>query len=293
MFYKRNASILFVITILFSGLCIVGGLATAALAEEVKIGSGAAAIENIFNKITDPMEKANGVKLVISSSAPVLAFKDLDACTIDAAVGGITLSDWMAMMEKERYAIPDKTVYRSWPIGKDAVKVMMNKDVTVSALSKEQLTAIFTGKTRNWSEVGGPDLPVVVILGSKIPGTQSVFQKQIMGDAAYTQKAVEGTTAEDLKARVISTSGAICLGALAQIDETINAPAIPAIERPITLITRKAPSAGLQKMLDYISGAGQVYIVSAVASAAPIVINFSHVVMRIRQKRRWPTNSRN
>lgn len=278
MFYKRNTSILFVITILFSGLCIVGGLATAALAEEVKIGSGAAAIENIFNKITNPMEKANGVKLVISSSGPVQAFKDLDAGTIDAAVGGITLSDWMEMMEKERYAIPDKTVYRSWPIGKDAVKVMMNKDVTVSALSKEQLTAIFTGKTRNWSEVGGPDLPVVVILGSKIPGTQSVFQKQIMGDAAYTQKAVEGTTAEDLKARVISTSGAICLGALAQIDETINAPAIPAIERPITLITRKAPSAGLQKMLDYISGAGQVYIVSAVASAAPIVINFSHVV---------------
>lgn len=277
MFYNRNATILFVIAILFSGLCCISGITSTALAEEVKIGTGAAATENIFNKIMVPMEKANGVKLVIMSSGPVQAFKDMDAGIIDAAVGGVILPDWMAMMEKEGYAIPDKTLYHAWSIGKDAIKVFTNKDVTVSALSKEQLTAIFTGKTKNWSEVGGPDMPVVVIVGSKIPGTQSVFQKQIMGDAAYTQNAVEGTTAEDLKARVIATPGAICLGALAQVDETINAPAIPVIERPIMLITKGAPSAGLQKMLDYISGDGQQFIVAAV-STPPIVINFSHVV---------------
>lgn len=278
MLYNRNASIFYQIFYLFVSLCIVGGTVSSACAEEVKIGSGAAAIENIFNKIIGPMENANGVKLVVSSSGPVQAFKDLDTGNIEAAVGGITLSDWMVMMEKEGYAIPDKTVFKSWNIGKDAIKVLTNKDVSVSSLSQEQLTSIFTGKTKNWSEVGGPDLAVVVILGSKIPGTQSVFQNQIMGSAAYTQNAVEGSTAEDVKARVISTSGGVCLGTLAQIDGTVNAPGIPAIERPITLITKNAPSAGLQKVLDYINGPGQDYIVTAVAEAPPIVINFSHTV---------------
>ena len=243
-----------------AALMILGGVTGTALAEEVKIGTGAAATENIFNKIKDPMEKANGVKLTVISGGPVQALKDLDAGTVDGAVAGMTFPDWMAMMEKEKYAIPDKSIYKNRVIGKDIVKVLTNKDVTVTTLSKEQLTAIFTGKAKNWSEVGGPNKPIVVIVGSKIPGTQTVFQKQAMNGEAYSKDAVAGTTADDLKARVAATSGAVSLGTMSQIDATINAPAIPEIGRPITLVTKGAPSAGLQKMLDFISGPGQQLI---------------------------------
>lgn len=240
--------------------CIVG-LSGPVMAEEVKIGAGAAATENIFNKIKDPMEKANGVKLLVNSSGPVQAVKDLDAGIVEAAVGGLTFPDWMAMMEKEGYAIADKSVYKNRVIGKDIVKVMTNKDVTVSTLSKEQLAGIFSGKIKNWKEVGGPDKPVVLILGSKIPGTQGVFQKQILNGEPYAAGAIEGTTAEDLKARVIATPGGVSVAAMAQIDATVNGPAIPEVGRPVTLITKGAPSPGLQKMLDYLSGEGQQYIV--------------------------------
>ena len=240
-------------------LMLFGGVVGTALAEEVKIGTGAAATENIFNKIKGPME-ATGVTLNVISGGPEQALKDLDAGTIDAAVAGMTFPDWMAMMEKGGYAIPDKTVYKNRVIGKDVIKVLTNKDVTVTTLSKEQLAAVFTGKAKNWSEVGGPSLPIVVIVGSKIPGTQNVFQKQAMAGAPYTKDAVEGTTADDLKTRVIATSGAVSLGAMSQIDATINAPTIPEFGRPITLVTKGAPSAGVQKMLDFIAGPGQALI---------------------------------
>ncbi len=236
-------------------------MAGPSLAEEVKIGSGAAAVENIFNKITEPMEKATGVKLAVVASGPVQAIKDLDAGTIDGAVGGVTFPDWMAMMEKEGYPIADKSLYKNRVIGKDLVKVITNKDVTVSALSKEQLAGIFTGKIKNWSEVGGPDLPVVVILGSKIPGTQGVFQKQVLDGQNYSADAQQGTTADDLKTRIIATSGGISLAALAQIDGTVNGPSIPEVGRPITLITKGAPSPGILKMIEFINGEGQQYIV--------------------------------
>ena len=240
-------------------LMLFGGVVGTALAEEVKIGTGAAATENIFNKIKGPME-ATGVTLNVISGGPEQALKDLDAGTIEAAVAGMTFPDWMTMMEKGGYAIPDKTVYKNRVIGKDVVKVLTNKDVTVTVLSKEQLAAVFTGKAKNWSEVGGPSLPIVVIVGSKIPGTQTVFQKQALDGAPYTKDAVEGTTADDLKTRVIATSGAVSLGAMAQIDATINAPTIPEFGRPITLITKGAPSPGVQKMLDFIAGPGQALI---------------------------------
>jgi len=244
-----------------AALMLLAGVAGTALAEEVKIGTGAAATENIFNKIQGPMEKSNGVKLNVVSSGPIQALKDLDAGNIDAAVAGMTFPDWMEMMKKDGYAIADPAVYKNRVIGKDIVKVLINKGVTVTVLSKEQLSAIFTGKAKNWSEVGGPSLPIVVVLGSKIPGTQSVFQKQAMNGEPYASDAVQGTDAADLKSKVIATSGAVSVGAMAQIDGTVNAPTIPEIGRPITLVTKGAPSPAVQKMLDFIAGPGQQLIV--------------------------------
>jgi len=246
--------------VIVAAFCILG-MVESVWAEELKVGAGAAATENIFNKIKDPLEKATGIKLMVNSSGPVQAIKDLDSGSIEAAVGGLTFPDWMLMMEKEGYTIADKSLYKNRVIGKDLVKVMLNKDVTVTALTKEQLAAIFTGKTKNWSEVGGPDKPVVVILGSKIPGTQAVFQKQILNGEAYATGAIEGTTADDLKARIVATPGGVSLAALSQIDSSVNGPSIPEVGRPITLITKGAPSAVLQKMLDFIAGEGQKYII--------------------------------
>ena len=41
---------------------------------------------------------------------------------------------------------------------------------------------------------------------------------------------------------------------------TVNAPEIPEVGRPITLITKGEPSGTLLKMLDYIRGEGQKFI---------------------------------
>ena len=245
---------------IFMALIISAGMAGAVVAEEIKIGAGAAPIENILNKIKEPMEKAIGVKVTLITNGPAQALKDLDAGIIDAAAGGVTFPDWMTMMEKEGYPIADKSLYNNRVIGRDIVKVLTNKDVTVKSLSKNQLIAIFTGKAKNWSEVGGPDLPIVVVTGTKVPGTLSVFQKQMMDGADYTKDAVESGTADDMKTKVASTSGAACLGPMSKVDATVNAPEIPEVGRPITLITKGELAGGVKKMIEYIRGEGQQFI---------------------------------
>ncbi len=248
------------LTVLFM-LALVAAAGPAPLvAEEIRIGTGAAATENIFKKIQEPLEKATGVKLVVISNGPSEALKDLDKGSVQAAVGGLTFPDWMALMEKEGYAIADKSAYKNRVIGKDIVKVLVHKDVTVKQLSNDQLKAIFTGKAKNWKEAGGPDLPIVVLLGSKIPGTQAVFQKQAMGGEPFTTVFKEGTTAEDLKSTLVATPGGVCVGAVSQIDGTVNAPEIAEFGRPITLLTKGEPSPGVLKMLEFIRGEGKKYI---------------------------------
>jgi len=233
---------------------------TVVRAEEVTVGAGAAPTENIFARIKDPMEKSIGLKLNLISSGPVQALKDLDVNKVDAATGGVSFGDWMRMMEKEGSPVADPSVYKHRVIGKDMVKLMAHKGVTVNALSKDQLKAIFTGKAANWKEVGGPDLPIVVVLGSKIPGTQSVFQKQMMDDEPYVQKAMEATTAADVKEKVQATPGAVGLGPISLVDGSISSPEIPEVGRPITLVTRGEPSPTVAKLIDYINGEGKQHI---------------------------------
>ncbi|MFH0726933.1 MAG: substrate-binding domain-containing protein [Pseudomonadota bacterium] len=237
--------------------CIIVGTA---MAEEVKVGAGAAPVENIFERIKVPMEKEIGLSLILNPSGPVQALKDLDAGLIDAAAGGISFQEWIGMMEKDNYSIKDKNVYRHQAIGKDVVKVIIHKEIRIPQLSKDQLTGIFTGKTKNWSDVGGPNLPIIVVTGTKIPGTLKVFQSQIMNQAGYTDQALESTTAEEMKKKVISTPGAVCLGTMSAVDDTIQAPDIPVVWRPITLITKGEPAGSVKKMIDYIKGDGQRYI---------------------------------
>jgi phosphate transport system substrate-binding protein len=235
-------------------------LSSYALADEIKIGAGAAPTENVFNKIKEPFEKGSGIKLTIISNGPEAALKDLDKGLLDAATGGVTFQDWMEMMEKGGYKIPDKNVYKYRVIGKDVVKVIVNKDNPVKKLSKEQLKEIFTGKTVNWKGVGGKDMPITVVWGSKIPGTNAVFMKQMMGGEPYTNKVRESTTAPEIKKLVASTPGAIGLAPFSLVDGTIAAPEMPEVGRPITLITKGAPAANVLKLLDFIRGEGQKYI---------------------------------
>ncbi len=76
-------------------------------AKELKLCVGQSAAD-LLNKINYPLEKSLGIKLAISINGLAQVLKDLDAGKVDAAIGGSDFADWMALMEKEGYKIPDK-----------------------------------------------------------------------------------------------------------------------------------------------------------------------------------------
>lgn len=57
----------------------------------------------------------------------------------------------------------------------DGIALVVNNENTVSNLTKEQVKAIYTGEITNWSEVGGPDAPITVVIRESGSGTRTAF----------------------------------------------------------------------------------------------------------------------
>lgn len=256
---KRITRMLTGSLVLVPALFLMSGV-TGVAAEEIKIGAGAAPTENVLKPVKQPFEKATGVTLNIISSGPKLALEDLQRGTVDAAAAGLSFDDWMGLMKKEGSEVKDPASLNQVTIGKDSIIVLVHKDNAVKQLSKEQLKGIFTGKITNWKEVGGADLPIIVVWGSLIPGTNSLFTKHILDGESTVKDALGATTADDVKQNVAANPEAVGIGPAAVVDATVRSPATPEVSRPITLLTKGAPAPNVQKLLDFIKGEGQKYI---------------------------------
>lgn len=235
-------------------------LGTYALGSEIKIGAGAAPVENILKPVKEPFEKATGIKLTIIPSGPKNALIDLDRGLTDAAAAGLTLQDWMDLMEKDGAKVKDMASLQQITIGKDMIVVIHHKNNPVSKLSQEQLKGIFSGKITNWKDAGGKDMPITVVWGKLIPGTNSLFERRILDGNTPKGNILEATTADDIKQKVTSNPGAIGIGPSGIVDDTVKSPETPEISRPIIMITKGNPSPNTLKLVDYIKGEGQRYI---------------------------------
>ena len=98
---------------------------------------------------------------------------------------------------------------------------IVNKDVAeagVKSLTKEQLISIFTGKTTNWKDVGGPDEDIVLVTRPESSGTRATFKKYALGGATEaSNKSMETDDSGVLLQNVKTTKGAIGYVALSYL----------------------------------------------------------------------------
>lgn len=235
-------------------------LAGLACAEDLKIGAGGAPTENILKPIRAAFESATGIKLYIVSSGPKNAFIDLQKGELDAAAAGLSYQDWLGLMKKEGTEVKEPAAYVPIVVGKDKVRVIVHKDNKIKALSAEQIRGIFTGQVLSWKEVGGDDLPTLVVVGKLTPGTNSMFFKKFLDGTEVTKEVLDATTADDVRLNVASNPSAVGFGPLSLLDGSVNAPDTPELSRDITFLTKGKPSAKVQKLIDYIKGDGRKYI---------------------------------
>lgn len=111
----------------------------------------------------------------------------------------------------------------------DGIAVITDPTNTVADLTKEQLSSIYEGTVSNWKDVGGADMPIVVVGREAGSGTRGAFEEILaMADKCKYANELDSTGA--VMAKVASTPGAIGYVSLDVIDESVKVFTLNSVE---------------------------------------------------------------
>ncbi|MDO4467754.1 MAG: phosphate ABC transporter substrate-binding protein [Bacillota bacterium] len=111
----------------------------------------------------------------------------------------------------------------------DGIAVITDKENSVSDLSTQQLSDIYTGKISNWKDLGGKDEAIVVIGREAGSGTRGAFEELLaVEDTCKYAQELDSTGA--VLAKVASTPGAIGYVSLDVVDDTVSSISLNGVE---------------------------------------------------------------
>jgi phosphate transport system substrate-binding protein len=101
--------------------------------------------------------------------------------------------------------------------------IIVNKNVTVDSLSKAQLSAIFSGRIRNWQEVGGSNQRISIFGRAASSGTRLTIKNIVMDGAEFTNDAVAVDSTGNLLTGIAQTPGSIGYIDAAYLNDSVKA----------------------------------------------------------------------
>ena len=111
----------------------------------------------------------------------------------------------------------------SWPFAIDGVAAVVNPANPVSALSKEQLSKIYSGEIANWKEVGGADAAISLYMREDGSGTRETFETLAINEIEIAAKSNVVSSNGAMKTAVSQDENAIGYVGIGHLDDSIKA----------------------------------------------------------------------
>lgn len=160
---------------------------------------------------------------------------------------------------KSVYPVPFRIAY-------DCIVPVVHPDNPVRDLTLQQLKEIYLGHTTNWSEVGGGDLPIVVVSRDTSSGTYEVWEEKVMNKETVFPGATLVSSNEAVVKAVMLKKEAVGYIGLGYLDDSVRPIRVDGIKgteattlngsypisRPLFMFTRGWPSGELLAFINYV-----------------------------------------
>jgi len=167
---------------------------------------------------------------------------------------------------------PDEKGLHEVLIAKDGIAIIVNSKNPIQDLKFDDVKAIFSGKVKDWNQVGGKPGPITVVIRESGSGTRGAFEEMVMKGEPFEPKAVVQNSTGAVRSTVAGDPNAIGFVSLAGLGEGVKAVKIDGIEptaqnvvngtykinRPFLYLTKSAPEGAVKQFIDFaLSAEGQ------------------------------------
>lgn len=116
------------------------------------------------------------------------------------------------------------------PIGYDGIIIIVNRSVSITNITTEQIRTIYQGRSTNWQDLGGNQEKIVVFSREAGSGTRAEFERMIMGRRHTTANALVASSSEHMVDLVAQTPGGIGYVSVAHMNATVRPMSINGID---------------------------------------------------------------
>ncbi len=240
-------------------------IAAPALAKEDVIINGSTTVLPVIQKTAEAYMATNkDVAIAISGGGSGNGIKALIDSLCNVAMASRDISKKEIKLAESKKISPKRIV-----VAIDALVPVVHPENPVSDLSVEQLKGIYTGKIKNWKEVGGPDKPIAVVSRDTSSGTYETWQDKILGKDRVAP-SVMTTASSGAVVQTVSKNplaiGYIGFGYLNDSTKVVSISGLKAspetalsgtwpIARDLYLFTNGEPTGAAKGFIDYVLSA--------------------------------------
>jgi phosphate transport system substrate-binding protein len=151
-------------------------------------------------------------------------------------------------------------------VAMDGIAVVVHPSNSVSALTKKQIRAIYTGAISNWSQLGGPNEKIVVVSRDTSSGTFEAFNELVLDKQKVRADALMEASNQAVASVVAKTPGAVGYVGLGFISNELKALIVEGvapsketvltgkypISRPLFMYTNGKPQGAVKDFIDFV-----------------------------------------
>ena len=236
--------------------CVTGSITTA----------GSTALQPLIQDAATAYDAAcSGATVTVTGGGSGTGLSQVDAGSVQ-----IGASDVLA---NTKLATPDADTLVDHVVCRQGWIVVTNKDVTgVTNLTTQQNIDVWTGVDTNWKQVGGPDLPIVLIFRPQGSGTRATFKKIVLGSATAAtggQVLTEDSNGAVTTA-VTTTNGAVSVIGFSYYNAPANKPLLNGLQLDGTDATIANVGSGTYKL----AADGNLYTKGAATGLTAAFLDF-------------------